>query len=206
MTNNQIRVALYGRVSTNGKGQDTELQLSELRSVAAQRGWTIVGEYVDQGVSGAKEKRPALDRLMKDAYAGKIDSVIVWKFDRFARSTTHLLKSLETFNALNIGFVSLREQIDTDTPLGKMLFTLVSALSEFERDLIRERVRAGVQRAKDKGKTLGRPTDVVIDIAKAQALLESGKSKKAIAEMLGVPRTSLIRALKAGDQNLSKTA
>jgi DNA invertase Pin-like site-specific DNA recombinase len=200
----EIRAALYARVSTSG--QDTEMQLLELRLVAEQRGWKIVGEFVDAGISGAKDRRPALDRLMSDAHAGKFDLVACWRFDRFARSTRHLLEALETFRCLNIGFFSLRESVDTTTPAGKALFTMIAAVAELERDLIRERVKAGVDRARQKGKKLGRPTDVVIDLAAARRLIETGKSKKSVAAMLGVPRSSLIHALKQGDKILSKTA
>ncbi len=189
------RAALYARVSTLHRGQDPELQMTELRAVAAQRGWTIAGEYVDVGVSGAKERRAALDRLMADARGGKVDVVAVWRFDRFARSTRHLLEALETFRVLNVGFLSLREAVDTTTPAGKALFTMIAAVAELERDLIRERVRAGVERARQRGKRLGRPPKEPIDVERAAALIAAGASKKAVAKALGVPRTSLGRAL-----------
>jgi DNA invertase Pin-like site-specific DNA recombinase len=195
------RAGLYARVSTTNGRQDTELQLSELRAVAAQRGWTVAGEFVDAGFSGAKERRPALDRLMAAAHAGRLDLVVVWKFDRFARSTRHLLEALETFRALNVGFVSLREQIDSTTPMGKAMFTLTSAVAELERDLIRERVKAGVDRARSAGKRLGRPPRAPVDVEKAVALLARGVSRKAVAKALGVPRTSLHRALAAVSNN-----
>ena len=150
------RVAIYARVSTSNKGQDTGLQVDELRAVAAQRGWVVSATYVDEGVSGTKDSRPALDRLMVDARKGKIDVVMVWRFDRFARSTTHLLAALETFKALGIDFVSLREQVDTATPMGMAMFTIIAALSRLERDVTVERVKAGVARARAQGRTLGR--------------------------------------------------
>ncbi len=110
------RVALYARVSTSNHGQDVGLQLDELRAVAAQRGWQIAGEYVDEGVSGSKDSRPALDQMMVAARTGKIDLVAVWRFDRFARSTQHLLAALEEFRVLGVQFISLRENIETGSP------------------------------------------------------------------------------------------
>lgn len=151
-----IRAAMYARVSTTGHGQDVGLQLDELRRMASQRGWQVV-EYVDDGVSGAKERRPALDLLMAGARAGKIDLVAVWRFHRFARSTAHLLSAMEEFRALGVDFVSQREQIDTSTPMGKAMFTIVAAMAELKRDVLRERVVTGVRRAQAAGKHCGRP-------------------------------------------------
>lgn len=126
-----IRAALYARVSTSGHGQDVGLQLDELRQVAAQRQW-VASDYVDEGVSGSKDRRPALDRMMADARAGRLDVVAVWRFDRFARDTRHLLTAMEEFRALGVAFVSLREQVDTSTPMGKAMFTIISAIGELE--------------------------------------------------------------------------
>ena len=189
-----IRAALYARVSTSGHGQDVGLQLDELRQVAAQRGWTFT-EFVDEGVSGSKDRRPALDRMMADARAGKLDVVAVWRFDRFARDTRHLLTAMEEFRALGVAFVSLREQIDTSTPMGKAMFTIISAIGELERDLIRERVVAGVQRAKANGKHCGRP-NVAMDLRPAIALLREGRGLKDVAAILKVSRATLRRRLK----------
>ena len=194
-TNGMIRAALYARVSTSGHGQDVGLQLDELRAVAQQRGWVISGEYVDEGVSGSKESRPELDRMMVAARSGKIDVVAVWRFDRFARSTTHLLQALDEFRVLGISFVSLREQVDTTTPVGKVLFTLIAAISEFERALIQERVKAGVDRAKAAGTHCGRPRRE-LDLRAAAALLGQGHSIREVASMLGLPRTTLVRRLR----------
>lgn len=188
-----IRAALYARVSTSGHGQDVGLQLDELRQVAAQRGWTGT-EFVDEGVSGSKDRRPALDRMMADARAGKLDVVAVWRFDRFARDTRHLLTAMEEFRALGVAFVSLREQIDTSTPMGKAMFTIISAIGELERDLIRERVVAGVQRAKANGKHCGRPK-VAMDLRPAIALLREGRGLKDVAAILKVSRATLRRRL-----------
>lgn len=180
-----LRVAVYARVSTIGNGQSPEMQLRELREYCDRRGWTLAGEYVDEGISGTKERRPRLDALMSDAHRRRFDAVIVWKFDRFARSVSHLLRALETFNALGIAFVSLSEQMDTTTPTGKMVFTVLGAVAELERSLIAERVRAGLRNARAKGKTLGRPRTVV-DAATIGRLRSEGASWRAIANELGV--------------------
>jgi DNA invertase Pin-like site-specific DNA recombinase len=133
--NSKPRVVLYSRVSTNN-GQDTEVQSREIREYCQRREWKLMDEYVDAGVSGAKERRPELDRLVADAHRRRFDVVIVWRFDRFARSVSHLLRAFETFKALGIEFVSLSEQVDTTTPTGKMIFTVLGAVAELERSLI----------------------------------------------------------------------
>src|SRR5215472_10143156 len=155
------RVALYARVSTKNAGQDPATQLLALREYAGHRGMTIIDEYVDVGISGAKDRRPELDRLMADARRRKIDAVLVARFDRFARSTKHLVLALEEFQSLGIDFISLNESVDTSTPLGKMVFTVIGAVAELERSLIRERVMMGLERAKRQGKKLGRPRSIV---------------------------------------------
>jgi DNA invertase Pin-like site-specific DNA recombinase len=151
------RVALYARVSTLDKGQDPELQLTELRAFCASRGWTVSGEYVDRGVSGSKESRPQLDQMITAARKREIDVVLVWKLDRFARSLKHLITAVADFEALGVQFVSLRDAVDLTTPSGRLMFQVIGAMAEFERSLIRERVIAGVDRARAKGKRLGRP-------------------------------------------------
>jgi DNA invertase Pin-like site-specific DNA recombinase len=128
------RVAIYARVSTVNHGQDVGLQTRELRQFVEARGWNVAGEYIDSGVSGAKDSRPELNRLMADAHRRRFDVVCVWRFDRFARSVSHLLRTLETFKALRIDFVSYSEQMDTSTPAGKMVFTVLGAVAEFESD------------------------------------------------------------------------
>src|ERR1700676_5074400 len=135
-----MRVAIYARVSTANNGQDPTVQTRELREYAERRGWTVASEYVDIGISGTKETRPQLDRLMADGHRRRFDAVVVWKFDRFARSVSHLLRALETFKAQGIEFVSLSEQIELSTPMGKMVFTVLGAVAELERSLIVERV------------------------------------------------------------------
>jgi len=187
-----MRAAIYARVSTANNGQDPRLQTRELGEFCERRGWTLA-EYVDIGISGTKEKRPALDRLMADAHKRKFDVVVVWKFDRFARSVSHLLRALETFNALGIAFVSLSEQLDTSTPTGKMVFTVLGAVAELERSLIAERVRAGLRNAKAKGKRLGRPRRVV-DTSKIANLRAQGRSWRTIARQLGMSARSARRA------------
>lgn len=184
-SNSLQRVAIYARVSTTNHGQDVNVQTRELEQFATARGWHLVGSYVDIGISGSKDKRPELDRLMADAHRRRFDVVIVWKFDRFARSVSHLLRALENFNALGIAFVSLSEQMDTTTPAGRMVFTVLGAVAELERSLIVERVRAGLRNARAKGKTLGRPR-LVVDSAKVASLRASGLSWRAVGKELGV--------------------
>jgi DNA invertase Pin-like site-specific DNA recombinase len=190
-----MRTALYARVSTNN-GQSPAMQLRELRPYCKRRGWQIAAEYVDTGISGAKDRRPELDRLMADAHKRKFDAVVVWKFDRFARSVSHLLRALETFNALGVSFVSLSESIDTSTPAGKMVFTVLGAVAELERSLIGERVRAGLRNAKANGVRLGRPR-CEVDVAVVRRLRARGASWRAVGRALGVSHaTALYRAVR----------
>lgn len=179
-----MRVALYARVSTLN-GQDPEMQLRELREYSARRGWEVAGKYVDHGVSGTKESRPALNRLMLDARHRAFDAVAVWKLDRFARSLKMLVVSLADLEALGIAFVSLRDNLDLSTPTGRLMFQVVGAMAEFERALIQERVRAGICNARAKGKVLGRPHRIVDSSAIAQ-LQAQGMSLRKIARTLGV--------------------
>jgi DNA invertase Pin-like site-specific DNA recombinase len=203
-----VRAALYARVSTANNGQSPEMQLRELREYCSHRGWTVAGEYVDVGISGDKEKRRELDRLITDAHRRRFDAVVVWKFDRFARSVSHLLRALETFGALGIEFVSLSEQMDTSTPTGKMVFTVLGAVAELERSLIAERVKAGLRNARAKGKRLGRPPRN-FDSTRIKALRSQGLSWRAVAKELGVgvgtlyriaPERSKIREMVLGTQ------
>jgi DNA invertase Pin-like site-specific DNA recombinase len=179
-----IRAAIYARVSTTNHGQDVTMQTRELREYCERRGWTVAGEYVDAGVSGSKDSRPELNHLMADASKRRFDIVAVWRFDRFARSTSHLLRALEQFRALGIDFVSFSENVDTTTPTGKMVFTVLGAVAELERGLIAERVRAGLRNAVAKGKRLGRPR-ARLDSAKIATLRSQGQSIRQIAEDLG---------------------
>lgn len=189
------RVALYARVSTTGHGQDVGLQLDELRQVAGQRGWRIVGEFVDEGISGAASSRPALDEMMADARRGRFDVVVVWKLDRLGRSLQHLLGVLDELQHVGVGFVAIRDAgIDTTSPSGRLLLHLLGAFAEFERSMTRERVIAGVRRAQAKGKHCGRPA-VEIDLRPAVAMLDAGHGLKAIATSLDVSRSTLRRRL-----------
>jgi DNA invertase Pin-like site-specific DNA recombinase len=169
------------------------MQLRELREYVERRSWTLAGEYVDEGISGAKDSRPELNRLMDDAHRRKFDGVVVWKFDRFARSVSHLLRALETFKAQGIEFISFSEQMDTSTPTGKMIFTVLGAVAELERSLIGERVRAGVRNARAKGKRLGRPS-VAVDATKVRELRQAGQSYEQIGKALGVSGASAWRS------------
>lgn len=163
------QAAIYARVSTSS-GQDPEMQIRELREYCRNREWKITGVFVDSGISGAKDSRPELNRLMADAHRRRFDVVAVWKFDRFARSVSHLLRSLETFSALGIEFISLSEQLDTSTPTGKMVFTILGSVAELERSLIGERVKAGLRNAKAKGVKLGRPALKELSMLEKQQL------------------------------------
>jgi DNA invertase Pin-like site-specific DNA recombinase len=155
-----MRCALYARVST--LDQAPENQLAELRRYSEARGWTAV-EYVDHGVSGAKDSRPALDRLVKDAKRRKFDVVVAWKLDRMGRNLKHLITLLDDLQALGVAFVSLGEGIDATTPAGKLQMHILGAIAEFERGRIVERVRAGLARAKAQGKRLGRRAYAITD-------------------------------------------
>lgn len=194
-----MKAAIYARVSTLNHGQDVGLQTRELRQFCEARGWQITSEYVDSGISGSKERRPQLDVMMADAHKRKFDAVVCWKFDRFARSVSHLLRALETFNSLGIAFVSLSEQMDTSTPTGKMVFTVLGAVAELERSLIAERVRAGLRNARAKGKRLGRPR-VAIDAAQIASLRSQGRSWKQVAGELGVSESTAVRLMRPVQQ------
>ena len=189
-----MRAAIYARVSTSNNGQDPRVQTREIREYCERRGWQIAGEYVDAGISGAKDSRPELNKLMADAHRRRFDAVVVWKFDLFARSVSHLLRALENFNALGVGFVSLSEQIDTSTPTGKMVFTVLGAVAELERSLIAERVRAGLRNAKANGTRLGRPR-ISLDASRVARLRAEGRTVREIAVTLGVSRSLVHKTL-----------
>jgi len=184
------RAALYLRVST--LDQNPETQALELRRFAGERGFAIADSYVDQGVSGTKVRRPALDRMLKDAHRRRFDAVLVWSCDRLARSTKHFLDVLDELNGLGIQFLSQREAIDTDGPLGRAIVVIVSAIAELERSLIVERVKAGMRRAKLEGRRIGRaPLD--IDRAAVVADRRSGLSLTAVAKKHSVSRATVCR-------------
>jgi DNA invertase Pin-like site-specific DNA recombinase len=181
------------------------MQLRELREYCERRGWQVAGEYVDVGVSGSKDQRPELDRMMRDAHKRRFDVVAVWKFDRFARSVAHLLRALDTFRVLGIEFASLSESLDTATPAGRMVFTVLGAVAELERSLIAERVRAGLRNARAKGKRLGRPT-VVVDAPRIGVLRAQGLSWAKIGKQLGVGEGTVRRMAHASAKNPSGNA
>jgi DNA invertase Pin-like site-specific DNA recombinase len=190
------RAALYLRVSTKNHGQTTDTQAVALREYAAHRGFQVVNEYADEGISGAKDRRPALDRLMADARKRRFDAVLVARFDRFARSTKHLVLALEEFSSLGIDFISLNESIDTSSPMGRMVFTVIAAVAELERSIIKERVVMGLARAKGQGKRLGRPVTFVSEV-KAQQLASDGFSLREIGDRLGVSHMKVARLLRS---------
>ena len=194
------RAALYMRVST--VDQHPETQLHDLRGLAAQRGFQIVREYTDK-ISGAKAKRPGLDELMHDARRGKFDVVVVWAFDRMARSVKHFLEVLDELNQLNVEFISFRENIDTSGPLGRALIVIIGAIAELERNLIIERVRAGMRRARLEGRRIGR-SPLNVD---RRALLrdrDRGMSLKQLATAYGISKASVCRVIKDAQQAVSE--
>ncbi len=193
-----MKVALYARVSTKNS-QDPETQLLALREYAKARRLEVFSEYVDVGISGGKDSRPALNELMADARKRRFDVVLVARFDRFARSTRHLVLALEEFNALGVDFISLAESIDTSTPMGKMIYTIIAAVAELERSLIRERVVMGLQRAKAQGKQLGRPK-VKTSEHQLLRLCEAGLSSRQIARLLGLSPSTVLRRLRAASK------
>ena len=186
-----LRVALYARVSTANGQQDPEMQLRELRQFTERRGWHIADVYTDT-VTGSKDSRPALNRLMNDAKQRRIDTVLVWKLDRFGRSLCHLVNALAELEALGVAFVSLRDNLDLTTPSGRLMFQIIGAMAEFERALIQERVKAGLRNARAKGKRLGRPRADVDRTAVAK-LRESGASWRSISKQLQIPVATLHR-------------
>lgn len=196
------RVALYARVSTLNN-QDPEMQLAELREYAGRRGWQIVEEFADEGVSGCKESRPALNRLMADACRRRFDAVLVWKIDRFGRSLKHLVNALAELVALGVAFISLRDNLDLSTPSGRLMFQIIGAMAEFERALIQERVRAGIRNARAKGKRLGRPR-VVVDASRIASLRACGNSWSQVQAKLGVSKGTAQQSAPGSDAHLVK--
>ncbi len=193
------RVAIYVRVST--KDQSVDMQLNDLQRYTKQREFNVFKVYKDNGISGTKDKRAGLNQLMDDARKRKFDIVLVWRFDRFARSTKHLITALHEFRNLGIDFISYQENIDTSSPLGEAIFTIISAMATLERDIIAERVRGGLRKAKANGKRLGRPNGDV-DIDKVLDHKKQGKSVREIAKEMKLSRGKVERTLKLG---VSKT-
>jgi len=188
------RVALYCRVSTTDQTCDN--QLRDLRDYCRARGWEQVTEYVDQGISGTRERRPALDGMMAEVKARRVDVVVVAAFDRFGRSVRHLVEALDLFHHLNVEFISLREQIDTGSPLGQAVFTIIAAIAQLERSLIVERVRAGLRRARAEGKRLGRPR-LRVDERQLRIVVNQKLPVRAAAKALGVSPSSYLRLVRA---------
>jgi DNA invertase Pin-like site-specific DNA recombinase len=192
------RVAIYARVSTSD--QSTDPQLLDLRRYVADRSWQSYKEYCDNGISGTTDSRPALNELMDDARKRRFDMVLVWRFDRFARSTRHLINALEEFKNLGIDFVSFQENIDTSSPLGSAIFTIISAVAQLERDIIAERVKAGLRRAVANGKKLGRPR-VAVDVDRIARLRVQGRAWVEIAQELGIGKGTAQRAFRTRPKN-----
>lgn len=179
-----MRVALYARVSTLN-GQHPEMQLAELREYASRRGWAVAGEYVDEGVSGSKDSRPALNRLMADAHHRHFDIVACWKVDRFGRSLKHLVNALADLDSYGVAFVSLRDNLDLSTPTGRLMFQIIGAMAEFELSLTKERVKCGLVNARANGKRLGRPLRVA-DGDRILQMKAEGASLREIANAMGI--------------------
>ena len=198
------RAAIYARVSTHN-GQNPEMQLDEVREYCSRRGWKIAGEYVDEGISGSKEHRPALDSLLSDCRKRLVDAVVVYRYDRFARSLRQLVNALDEFHALGIDFVSLHEDVDTSTPNGRLVFGIFASIAEFERELIRDRVRSGLALAKSRGRQLGRPR-VAVDASKVASLRAQGHSWASISAEMGIGRGTAQRACAGLPKNLRRTA
>jgi len=189
----RTRAAIYARVSTGHNGQDPRMQTREMEEYCQRRGWELADSYIDNGISGSKESRPELDRLMADARQRKIDVVLVWKLDRFGRSLKHLVNALAEFEALGITFASLKDNLDLSTPAGRLMFQTIGAMAEFERSLIQERVRAGLRNARVKGRKLGRPR-IAVDASRIALLRAQGRSWSTVCREVGVSKGSAQRA------------
>jgi DNA invertase Pin-like site-specific DNA recombinase len=191
--------ALYIRTSTDKQQTGLEAQKRALIEYCKNHSITDYRVYSDSGVSGTKEKRPALNQLMIDIEMGKVSAVIVYSFSRFARSVSHLMQAMEVFKKLEVDFVSLTENIDTKTPMGKAMFVIISAISALERDLIAERVKNGMINARAKGKQIGRPETAPLDSIKS--LRRRGLTYRQIAEVLGVGHGSISKAIAVDSNN-----
>jgi DNA invertase Pin-like site-specific DNA recombinase len=194
-----MKTACYYRVSTADRGQTIETQCHALVEFCRARGWEVVKEYSDVGVSGSKASRPQLDALMKDARRRRFDCVAVFRLDRFARSTKHLLNALSEFDALGVQFVSMSDSWDTSTPAGRLLFTVVAALGEFEKSLLVERVNAGIKRAQAQGTHCGRPRGsgaAVLDLAAVRQQMSAGQSLRSVAKSFAVSPSLLCKRLR----------
>ena len=199
-----MRAAIYARISTKAGGQNPDMQLRELREYCQRRGWELAGEYVDAGVSGSKERRPELDRLFVACRKRRVDAVVVYRYDRFARSLRQLVNALEEFRVLGIQFVSLHEAVDTSTANGRLVFGIFASIAEFERELIRERVRSGLAAARARGKRIGRPRKFV-DGEKIAQLRTRGASWRTIARETGLSLGTVHGAFLRRSKNALRT-
>jgi DNA invertase Pin-like site-specific DNA recombinase len=186
-----MKAALYCRVSTTA-GQSVEMQLRDLRQLAEQRGFEIVTEFCDEGVSGSCDSRPQLDRMLADAQRGKFQAILIWRLDRLGRSLQHLVRLFENFRAWNVALISFGEGLDFSTSMGKLFYQLSGAFAEFERDCIRERVRAGMRNARAKGRHIGRPR-AIVDAARIGQLSAQGTPWAKIGRTVGVSARTVKR-------------
>jgi DNA invertase Pin-like site-specific DNA recombinase len=186
-----MKAALYCRVSTTA-GQSVEMQLRDLRQLAEQRGFEIVAEFCDEGVSGSCDSRPQLDRMLADAQRGKFQAVLIWRLDRLGRSLQHLVRLFENFRAWNVALISFGEGLDFSTSMGKLFYQLSGAFAEFERDCIRERVRAGMRNARAKGRRIGRPR-AIVDAARIGQLSALGTPWAKIGRTVGLSARTVKR-------------
>jgi DNA invertase Pin-like site-specific DNA recombinase len=194
------RIAIYARVSTSGQ-QSVDMQLRDLRDLAARRSFDVIKEYCDEGVSGSRESRPALDALLRDARRRRFDAVLVWKLDRLGRSLVHLVRLLQDLRSLGVELISFSEGLDFTTTTGKLLYQVISAFAEFERDCIRERVVAGLRNARAKGKHLGRPR-VLVNATTIPLLRAQGRSWSEITAETGISKGTAQRALAGLPKNV----
>jgi len=190
-----MKVAAYARVSTNNHHQDPEVQLRDIREYCTRKGWELTEEYVDKGISGTKISRPELNRLMLDAEAKKFGVVLVWKFDRFARSTSHLINSLQRFKSLGLEFVSVQDNIDTSTPMGECVFTILAAFGQLERTVTVERIKAGLRNAKAKGRLPGKKRRI-LNLEAIRGRMTAGESLRKVAKSLAVSPALLSKRLR----------
>ncbi|MBI4245094.1 MAG: recombinase family protein [Planctomycetes bacterium] len=200
MKSRDKKTAIYARVSTRRQARDEtiDLQLYELREYVYRNKLEIFKEYIDAGFSGASNDRPQLNQLMNDAEIGSFGSVVVWKFDRFGRNVIHLLSSLEKFKELGINFISLRENIDTSTPIGKVFFSIIAAMAEWEREAIRERIISGMRKRKLDGKIFGKKPKL-LDPSIIYNSKKSGMSLREISAITGLSRARISQILKEKD-------
>ena len=194
MATSKKSVAIYARVSTDK--QKVDMQLKELRAYAKRSGFKIHQEFIDEGYTGSNTKRPAYNAMLDDARQKKFDLLLVWKLDRLSRSLKDLITTLDELGHLGVDFISYDNKMDTSTPTGKLVYQIVGAVAEFEKDIIRERVKAGLKNAKAKGKKLGRPTTPKVVVQQIEKLKQKGLSNYKIADKLGIGEATVRKKLK----------